>query len=273
MCLNTSMSIRIPAVKNQFYPGNENILKSDIFRYFEEARVGDLDGQVKAIIAPHASYIYSGYTAAYPYKILKKLDQQQEKDWKVVLIGPSHHLPFAGAAVSTYDNWQTPLGLVKTGDLRDVISSNNEDIIELEDAHASEHSLEVQLPFLQISLKNFTIYPLVLGSVRSDSLADDLLDFVMRDDVILVISSDLSHFQNDEDAKNTDLATSEAICKLDISAMAEIGDACGRHGILTAMFLAKKLNWKVKMLNYANSGDTAGGKDRVVGYGSYVFYK
>lgn len=264
------MSIRIAAAKNQFYPGNPQILKQMIMQLFENTDVKKINEKIKAIIVPHAGYIYSGEVAAYAYKLLKHLDP--DKNWKVLLLGPSHQIPFIGAAVSNDNRWETPLGLVSARDIRSEIKKSA-NVVDVFNAHKEEHSLEVQVPFLQMSLKNFTIYPLCLGDVRSDFLANDLADFCKNDDVIAVISTDLSHYLPYDDAKEIDLITSAAIVNLDIDTMIERGDACGRMGVLTGMFLAEKLGWKCKMLKYLNSGDTAGDKSRVVGYGAYVMYE
>ena len=264
------MKIRKPAVSNQFYPGNVQILKHQILEFLEKANPSEISGKIKAIISPHAGYIYSGPTAAYAYKILKKLDQS--KTWKVVLLGPSHHIPFYGAAVPEEEKWETPLGLIDVENVASEIKDSNE-ISEIPNANKDEHSLEIQVPFLQSVLKNFILYPLVLGNVRTGALAEELEEFVKHDDVIIVASSDLSHFLKYDDAKKVDLKTSEAIVNLDLEKMSEEGDACGIMGILTVMHLAKNLGWKCKMLNYMNSGDTAGDKSRVVGYGAYVFYE
>ena len=266
------MTIRKPAVVNQFYPGNAQMLKQSIMEYLEKAKTTPLpDGaRLKAIISPHAGYIYSGWTAAYAYKLLKKLDQ--EVTWKVLLLGPSHHVPFYGAAAPEEDKWETPLGLVDVKDVRTKLKES-EEIIDVPEANSYEHSLEVQVPFLQMVLKKFVLYPLVLGSFKPSLLAKELVDFVQQKDVIIVASSDLSHFLKYSEAKRVDMETSSAICDLDIMRMSEIGDACGKAGILTVMNLAKELGWKCEMLNYKNSGDTVGDMSSVVGYGAYVFYQ
>lgn len=276
------MSIRKPAVANQFYPGNPQMLKQSIMEYLEKAKDsrargddngrenGKSLGRLKAIIAPHAGYIYSGWTAAYAYKLLKELNQ--DATWKVLLLGPSHHVPFYGAAAPEEDQWQTPFGLVDVKDVRNEIKEG-EEIIDVPEAGSYEHSLEVQVPFLQMVLKKFVLYPLILGNLKPKFLADELVEFVQQDDVIVVASSDLSHFFEYSKAKKIDMETSSAIRDLDIARMTEIGDACGKMGILTVMNLAKELKWKCEMLNYKNSGDTAGDMSRVVGYGAYVFYR
>jgi len=258
------MTIRKPAVANQFYPGNPQMLKHNILEYLERAGdsphaygrqafaemtksgdsrlrgndTGSGNDTLKAIIVPHAGYIYSGWTAAYAYKLLKKLDQ--DVTWKVLLLGPSHHVPFYGAAAPEEDKWEMPFGTVDVKDVRTELKES-EEIIDVPDANTYEHSLEVQVPFLQMVLKKFVLYPLVLGSFKPKSLADELTDFVQQKDVIVVVSSDLSHFLEYLEAKKTDMRTSESICNLDIAGMTETGDACGRIGILTLMNLAKNL--------------------------------
>ena len=264
------MSVRRPVVSNQFYPGNPQMLKQSIMEYFEKAKPGSFNGKLKAIIVPHAGYIYSGWTAAYAYKLLRRLDQ--EKTWKILLLGPSHHVPFYGAAAPEEDQWETPLGLVEVKDVRTELKESNE-IIDVPDANIDEHSLEVQVPFLQMALPNFILYPLVLGTLRPKLLAAEIEDFAQQKDVVTVASSDLSNFMKYADAKRADLETSTAICDLDIMKMSEVGDACGKMGILTVMEIAKELGWKCEMLNYKNSGDTAGDMNRVVGYGAYAFYQ
>jgi len=260
------------------------MLKQNIMAYLEKAKVdprfppfgyklGDdrkATVKIKALIAPHAGYIYSGWTAAYAYKLLKNLDA--EITWKILLLGPSHHVPFYGAAAPEEDQWETPFGLVDVRDVRTELKES-EEIIDVPNANLDEHSLEVQVPFLQMVLKKFVLYPLVLGGIKPSLLAKELEEFVKQPDVIVVASSDLSHFLRYEEAKEIDMETSRSICDLDIMGMSETGDACGKMGILTAMHLAKILSWKCEMLNYKNSGDTAGDMNRVVGYGAYVMYE
>lgn len=265
-----NFSIRKAAVAGQFYPGIASMLKQAIFGYLEKAKIESGSGILKAVIVPHAGYIYSATTAAYAYKLLKNLDQT--KVWKILLIGPSHFVPFYGASVSDKVKWETPLGVVEAKDIRKEIG-DTDNISEIAGADTQEHSLEVQVPFLQTVLKNFVLYPLVIGSSKADILAQDLVEFCKQDDVIVVVSSDLSHYLPYLDAKKTDTETLNSVAEMDIDKMIEVGDACGRTGILTLMFIAEKLGWKPKLLDYRNSGDTAGDKSAVVGYGAFAFYK
>lgn len=278
-------NVKKPVFAGQFYPGNAAMLKQAVLGYLEKAGNGAAngtapsavtaapkndEGSLKALIVPHAGYIYSGPVAAYGYKLLKSFDQT--KKWKVLLLGLSHFVPVVGAAVSTFSKWETPLGQVDVLDVRNEIGAS-ETIADIPDAEAQEHSLEVQVPFLQLSLKNFELYPLFLGNIRPDFLANDLMEFCKKDDVIIIVSSDLSHYNDYTEAKKLDNETINAILNLDIDLMAERGDACGRMGILTLLCVAKNLGLKPKLLDYRNSGDTAGGMDSVVGYAAIGFYK
>ena len=270
------MQIREPAVANQFYPGDRAMLKQDILRYlasaeFSEDVLDKLKGQVKGLIVPHAGYLYSGGVAGHGFKLLKKLDRDVE--WKVVLIGLSHSVPFNGGPVFPDGAWKTPLGEVAVRDIRSEVGAGEDDdlFLNIPEAHTDEHSLEVQLPFLQVCLNRFVVYPLALSSVRPDFLAERLAEFVSREDVLLVVSSDLSHFLPYEEALDVDRETVEGIVGMNIEKVIEKGDACGLKGILASMFLAEKFGWKPVALDYKNSGDTAGDRDRVVGYTSIAF--
>jgi len=271
-------NVKKPVVAGQFYPASASMLKQAIFGYLEKAASASEttnsismpgQGKLKALIVPHAGYIYSGPVAAHAYKLLKNFDST--KKWKVLLLGLSHFVPVVGAAVSTFAKWETPLGQVDVFDVRKEIAPT-ENIVDIPEAEMKEHSLEVQVPFLQLSLKNFYLYPLILGNVRPDFLANDLMEFCKRDDVIIIASSDLSHYNEYAEAKKLDGETIDSILGLDIEAMAERGDACGRIGILTLMCVAKNLGLSPKLLDYRNSGDTAGAMDSVVGYASIGFF-
>lgn len=274
------MKIRQPAVANMFYPGNPAMLKQNILQYLgaaevsEEVRAKVRAGELKGLIVPHAGYIYSGPVAAFGYKLLK--DLPKDREWKILLIGLSHSVPFSGVAVAGDGVWKTPLGDVRVKDIRDELGIAHDDeeiFLDVPEAHEQEHSLEVQVPFLQIVLDGkFVLYPLATGSVRPDLLAVKLEKFVKSDDVIVVVSSDLSHYLPYEEAVKIDRETLGNITAMKTDDVIERGDACGLKGILTMMFLAEKFRWKPELLDYRNSGDTAGEKDKVVGYGSVGFF-
>ncbi len=240
--------MRKPVVAGGFYPADPDELKKMMERYIDEAPPPKIKGKLKGLIVPHAGYIYSGPVAAYAYKLLK-----EENPGKIVLIGPSHYAYFRGLAESGHEEWETPLGKVKTFSLGGMHTYPA--------AHDPEHSLEVQLPFLQLVLKDFTVAPILTGDV-SPSEGAGLLD----KGHFLLVSSDLSHYQPYTDAVERDKRTIGLIESLDVDGFLGQGDACGKAGIAIAMAMAKKHGWRIRLLHYANSGDTAGPKTGVVGY-------
>lgn len=240
-----------------FYPRDKEELTSMITSLLKKSKTTNLGGELKAIIVPHAGYIYSGIVAAAGYNLIKKPFK------KIILIGPSHYYSFYGAAVSRED-WQTPLGVVKTFQIKEGI------LQDIPKAHFQEHSLEVQLPWLQMILKNFTILPIVANKINEEELAKTLIQH-LNENTLIVVSSDLSHFYDYETAKELDAKANKHIPELNIDAMDAV-EACGKTAILVLMHLAKLKNWKAKLIDYKNSGDTAGDKSRVVGYGCYAFY-
>lgn len=239
------MEVRDAAVAGSFYPALPDELERLIDEYLERADPEPSKG-LKGIIVPHAGYIYSGAIAAYGYKLLGGQK-------KVIALGPSHYAMFPGLAESGMAKWQTPLGRVETFSIG---------LNPYPAAHRPEHSLEVQVPFLQKTLGDFKLDPILTGEV-SPSEGADLLE---KRDEFLLISSDLSHYMPYDDAVEKDRATLSMIEKNDLDSFRKNGDACGRTGISIAMELAKRKGWKFRVLKYANSGDTAGPKDNVVGY-------
>ncbi len=262
--------VRKPAVAGAFYPGDKEMLASMIKESMDAAADVRLEGDVKAIIVPHAGYIYSGIVAAAGFKLLKNLDVK--KKWKVLILGPSHCVGFYGAATSEVRGWETPLGVVSVKSVLDEIG-DSQIIRPREDVFVEEHSLEVEVPFLQTVMNNWTLYPLCLGEVNPRELADELKNFAAADDVIIVVSSDLSHYYPYNDARVLDDNANKFI---PINAIAQVEDrveACGIKGILTLMHLSDTLGLEGHFIDYKNSGDTAGDKNKVVGYGCYAFTK
>jgi MEMO1 family protein len=257
---------RYPAVAGRFYPDQPVVLNQLLDQYLSEAPAPDLQQNLRVIVAPHAGYIYSGPTAGYSYRQLESLDP--ETHWKVFLLGPSHRYPLRGVSVCAFDQYQTPLGNIPVSTLAKDLAKRMGFIPE---ADLMEHSLEVQLPFLQRQLKSFEIIPLVLGHPSPTQLAQVLLPFAEQPDVLFVISTDLSHFFTYEKARQIDAIANESIPSLDIQRMTKEGDACGIIGVLTAMEMARLSGWQGHFLDYRNSGDTAGPRDQVVGYGAYSF--
>jgi AmmeMemoRadiSam system protein B len=255
------MNIRQPAVAGSFYPAEKTELENMIKKFLAKAK--NFGIKPKCLIVPHAGYVYSGPVAAVGYKQLQNLEQEK---WKIILLGPSHYYPFAGVAFAKYKEWGTPFGSIKT-----IEPKPSNLIVELTEAHEPEHCLEVQLPFLQTVIENFEILPLITGEVEPKELAKELSNYIDKS-TLLIISSDLSHYHSYEEAKKIDSLANAAIPKLDL-AKAEKIEACGKTAILTAMHIAKKFDWSGHFLDYRNSGDTAGPKDQVVGYGAYAFTK
>ena len=264
-----TLNVRKPAVADAFYPGEPDELKGMVSKFLKNAKDPKIEGNLRALVVPHAGYIYSGPVAAFGYKLLAK---NADKFNKIILIGPSHFASFPGAAESGATGWQTPLGIVKSAPLDEGKKAKNI-FLTIPEVHAPEHCLEVQLPFLQsVMEKDFAIYPLLTGEIEPAELAAALSKFV-DEGTLIIASSDLSHYNPYERALKLDSICNKAIPALDIKTMEESGDACGKAAILTLMNIAKKKKWKGKLLDYRNSGDTAGPKDSVVGYGCYAFFE
>ncbi|MFU8789264.1 MAG: AmmeMemoRadiSam system protein B [Methylobacter sp.] len=255
---------RHPAVAGSFYPVNPQQLHLMLDQFLNDAAT---DANVpKAIIAPHAGYIYSGPIAATAYARLKKA---HDRITRVVLIGPSHRVAFRGLAVSRAEAFTTPLGsiLVDQAAVQTIIQLPF--VVYLEQAHAYEHSLEVHLPFLQEMLDNFELVPIVAGDASAEQVSQVLELLWGGDETLIVISSDLSHYHDYATARQMDQATSEAIEQLDYQRL-DYESACGRVPVSGLLKLAQKKALSVATIDLRNSGDTAGDKDRVVGYGAYV---
>lgn len=262
---------RKPAVAGAFYPGDPEEIKQELKSYLEAVPEQEIPGELKALVVPHAGTIYSGPTAAFGYSLLGKSKDRDRIS--VLLIGPSHFVSFSGAATFISDTWETPLGAITIDPrVKDLVKQGKGIIIDSEEAHSPEHSLEVQLPFLQLVLGNWTLLPLVCGDVDPIGLAE-VLDPLVDQKMFLVVSSDLSHYYPYEQARKIDQKANQAIPSLDLKKTKEEVEACGKVGILTLLEIAKKRGWQGKLLDYRNSGDTAGDHSQVVGYGSYTFYK
>lgn len=259
-------NIRQPAVSGSFYPDKPEDLKAMISGYLQQVAVSPTDKVPKAIIVPHAGYIYSGEIAASAYALL----QPKYKTIKhVVLLGPSHKVGFSGLALSHADAFNTPLGDIAL-DTQAIASLSHFSFVHYRDqAHLFEHSLEVQLPFLQLILDSFQLIPIVAGDCPAEQIAQLLALFYDQDDTLIVISSDLSHFHDYATAQRLDKATSEKIEQLDYQHLG-YDSACGRVPVSGLLALAKTKNLQIKTINLKNSGDTAGDKNSVVGYGAYV---
>ncbi len=256
-------TIRNPAVAGMFYPADPEELQTTIHNMLAKAKA---DQPVpKAIIAPHAGYIYSGPVAASAYACLASATNTIKQ---IILLGPSHRYPFRGIAAPEADIFATPLGQIKI-DQKNIAKIASQIIIS-DAAHAEEHSLEVQLPFLQILLKDFSLIPLVIGMTDADHIAKILDQLWGGDETLIIISSDLSHYHDYATAQNMDQQAVQAILDLKPEALNE-DQACGRLPIKGLLQIAAQKKLKPQLIDLRNSGDTAGPKNQVVGYAAIHF--
>jgi AmmeMemoRadiSam system protein B len=262
--------IRQPAVAGMFYPADKQSLQDDVQQYLQQSNQAHIDPTIipKGIIVPHAGYIYSGAIAASAYKLILPL---KDKINRVVLLGPSHRVAFSGLAVPESDVFNTPLGTIPVDQEAIKLLASLTQVTTSEQAHQEEHSLEVQLPFLQEILADFTLVPLVVGDCERHDVAEVINALYGDEHTLIVISTDLSHFHSYNEAQGIDQATSDAIVNLKPD-LIDYKDACGCNGLKGLLTVATEKNLSVELLDLKNSGDTAGDKNRVVGYGAYVFH-
>jgi hypothetical protein len=261
------LNIRPPAVAGMFYPGEPHLLASEVTDMLAGAvPPAPTFAQPKAIIAPHAGYIYSGPIAASAYALLTPFAATIRR---VVLLGPCHRVPVRGLAVPGTDSFATPLGTVPL-DLDAIAAALTlPQVIRHDGAHAAEHALEVQLPFLQQVLDDFTLVPFVVGYATPDEVAE-VLDLLWGGpETLIVISSDLSHYHPYADAQRRDAHTVDDIAHLRL--LLDHEQACGATAINGLIEIAQRRGLKPQLLDLRNSGDTAGDKAQVVGYASFAF--
>jgi hypothetical protein len=260
-------SVRQPAVAGQFYPARSDRLRRDIEGYINQASLPEGLGRVRAVVAPHAGYVYSGPTAGYAFKALKQLP---DRAWTVFLLGPAHRVPVRGVALGSYSAFRTPLGdvPVAVGRISEMLEAASF-YTRAPRAHEPEHCLEVEVPFLQVSLAEFALVPMLFGQVQPHEVAADLVNRLGEDDLI-VVSSDLSHFYPYDQAQQLDQSLLNALLAGDEEGVGD-GEACGRTPLVAVMEIGDRKGWTPHLLDYRNSGDTAGDKSRVVGYGSIAY--
>ena len=258
--------VRAAAVAGTFYPSRSDELLESVDALLAAAAT---DAPCpKAIIAPHAGYIYSGPIAATLYA---RVRNGAERIKRVVLLGPSHRVGFRGIAACSADHYQTPLGPIP------IDKESIARVVQfpatgyLDQAHTHEHSLEVHLPFLQRVLGDFTLVPLVIGQVDAPEVAAVLEALWGGEETLVVISSDLSHHESYARASQRDRDTCSRIEALQTDIRGE--EACGCKPINGLLHLARQRGLTIKTVDYRNSGDTAGPRDSVVGYGAYVLYE
>jgi AmmeMemoRadiSam system protein B/AmmeMemoRadiSam system protein A len=265
-----------PSVAGTFYPSDKTELKNSVESFLSKAKSSPQSGRLIAIISPHAGYIFSGQVAAYGYKNLKGRAIN-----KVILLGPSHYVGFKGASVYTKGGFRTPLGTVRINERLAVsLLDENADVRFYPEAYEKEHSIEVQLPFLQTVLKDFTIVPIVIGSPTRQTFEHLVLKLseIIDKNTLLVASTDLSHYHDYLKAKEMDskvIAAIERLSLVDTERLLSTGESelCGGYPVLIAMEVARMAGANTGVLfDYANSGDVTGDKDKVVGYASIGLY-
>lgn len=267
-------TIRPAAVAGSFYPGDRQMLADNINELLKQAATGTRlePGQdtglaaPKAIVVPHAGYIYSGQTAAIAYSYLSKWRAAIKR---VILLGPVHRVPVRGLALPDVDAFTTPLGEVRLDQAAIASISRMPQVIHSYPAHAQEHALEVQLPFLQSVLDNFSLVPLAVGDATPQEVAEVMETLWGGSETIIVVSSDLSHFLSYAVASEVDKSTARNI--LHMQGGLTHHQACGGTPLNGLLLAAKKHGLQPMLLDLCNSGDTAGDKDRVVGYAAFAF--
>jgi MEMO1 family protein len=269
---------RKAVIAGSWYPGETSILKSDIATYMQNVPDLAMEGEVVGLIAPHAGYLYSGQVAAHAYKLI-----QGKKYDAVILIGPSHRVAFSGVSIYSKGAYETPLGVIPVDEnMAGQMKRLSGIIVDLPAAHTQEHSLEIQLPFLQVVLGHFPFVPLVMGDqsvATCNELAEAIYQTAKGRSVLIVGSSDLSHFHDYKKAKELDSIVLGFIKNNDPQGLSdslarERAEACGGGPMVVTMLATKKLGARHSLLlKYANSGDVTGDKGSVVGYTSAVFYR
>ena len=257
-------TVRPTAVAGAFYPANSDRLETDVRTYLDAAEHVDVDFQPRILVVPHAGYVYSGPVAAAGYRLLEGRDDIR----RIVMLGPSHYVWFSGLTLPGVDYLETPLGDVAVDDPGATAALTSPIVVDSPAAHEREHSLEVQLPFLQIVAPGVPVVPLLTGDVDPSDVAD-VVEPLLDDRTLLLVSSDLSHYHDYETARRFDAETVEAIERLDPDGIGR-ESACGRTGIQAALHIASRRGYRVQTLDLRNSGDTAGPRDRVVGYGTFA---
>lgn len=271
-------TIRKSVIAGSWYPGNPSILKKNIESFFESVPDLALSAEIVGLIAPHAGYVYSGQVAANAYKLIrgKKYDV-------VVVIGPSHRVAFNGVSVFSRGGYETPLGVVPIAEeFAQKIKNASKITTDIPEAHRQEHSVEIQIPFLQVALGEFPFVPLVIGNQNMDTcqeLAAAIYETVRDKKILIVGSSDLSHFYNYNTAKKMDavalgyMKNCDAVGLLQAMEDGKV-EACGGGPMAVTMLVAHMMKAdKAHLLKYANSGDVTGDKSSVVGYASAVYCK
>ncbi len=261
--------VRRASVAGRFYPADPATLEQMVRRFMCEASPSPW-GAPRALIAPHAGYVCSGIVAGAGFRALSVAAQAKHT---VYLMGPAHWLPVYGVGLSSASAFTTPLGAVPvlTEQVR-ALAGRGRPYSLTDAAHAPEHCLEVELPFIQTALPGCRIVPMLFDdAAKPEQIAADLGEWLASDPhSIIVVSSDLSHYLPYAQAQQADRSFLDAVAAGDVAAAAK-GQACGLQPILCLMAIARQLGWTAHVLDYRNSGDTCGPRNEVVGYGSVIF--
>ena len=263
--MTRTAAVREPAVAGLFYPADPQELRELVRTYLEQA--DDFGPAPKALIVPHAGYVYSGPIAASGYRLLEAARSTVKR---VVLMGPAHRYPVAGLATHGADWFATPLGRIPID--REAVAGIIElpYVQQLDAAHRAEHSLEVHLPFLQVVLDDFRLVPIVVGDAAPNEVAAVLERLWDGPETVIVVSSDLSHYHDYDTAKQLDRDTAKAIEKMQAKTVGPDA-ACGCRAIGGLLEVARRRKLKVTTIDLRNSGDTKGPRYEVVGYGAFAF--
>jgi AmmeMemoRadiSam system protein B len=263
--ISQDMKVRPPAVAGQFYAGHRDQLRTQVTELLASAPTSRAVSP-KALIVPHAGYIYSGQVAATAFVLL----QNSAPTERVVVIGPAHYVPVRGIAIPTADAFETPLGRLPVDrDALDAITDLSF-VISADGPHAPEHALEVELPFLQTLLRPFAVVPLLVGDTAPKNVADVLRRLWGGPEALIVVSSDLSHYHDYDTARRLDAATADAIECYDWGYLGP-NNACGFLPIAGLLIEAARRGLRAQRLSLCNSGDATGGRGQVVGYGAWIF--
>jgi AmmeMemoRadiSam system protein B/AmmeMemoRadiSam system protein A len=263
--------IRKAAKAGIWYPADPDRIKQDIHQFTNLAKKSRIsipaNKQIKALILPHAGYVYSGWTAAHASFVL-----QSKEFSKIILIGPDHYVGFKNGAISEVDAYETPLGSVKLHPDAEKLRRQSDLFDSSIESDLNEHSLEMVLLFLQAYIKSFQLVPITVGPTEIDRIARSI-DMIVDSGSLVVVSADLSHYLTHGEAVERDRETIQGILKLDSSVLSKTKNrSCGAIPISILIAMARKHEWQPLLLHYSNSGDTAGGRSRVVGYSAIAFF-
>jgi AmmeMemoRadiSam system protein B/AmmeMemoRadiSam system protein A len=260
--------VRAPAVAGGFYPASAEALLQELTTLLGSVASPTRNARPKALIAPHAGYVYSGLTAAHAYR---ELAPWRDEISRVILLGPAHRVRVTGLALPATGAFATPLGTVPLDGAAMALIRPLPQVCTSDEAHAWEHSLEVHLPFLQQVLGRFTLVPLAVGDATPAQVAEVLSALWGGDETLILVSSDLSHYLSHPQAQAVDGRTTRSI--LDLQPHLNHQQACGATPVNGLLLEARARGLTPKLLDQRNSGDTAGDKNRVVGYASFAFYR